>query len=521
MVRKLPLALAISLALAPAGAYALGLGDIHPRSVLNQGFNADIDLLAVKPGELEDVKVNLASPEAFERAGVERPYLLSKLRFKPERQPDGSAVIHVTSRRPIREPFLNFLVEVNWPKGRLVREYTVLLDPPVTLKRAPAPIMAPETSQPARSAFVPATSVARSSTDYSTRISSADGAREYGPTQKNDTLWNIAATLKSDDASTEQMIMALWRNNPQAFFDNNVNNLKVGQVLRVPTDEEVRSLGRTEARRQFQGQISAWREQRGAGSRVARTTTAEAPQAKPVTGTAVPESELKLAAVPSPSDTEGRQPEPGVATETESITGLKNELLLARETGESARQEAEELRSRIGELEAQVVDVQRLLKLTNNQLARMQAAVGAEQGGLSPEEVADLMRDDTFEVEDAGIAAEGMQTGPDGGGETLTVEGGEDVAQIEVIEGEAAEGDIVAAVPETGQQAVGDLDTGTDTAPAPIAAMPPPQLEQVDSSESGGLLDKLMSNAVYLGFGARGLGVADGADLVSAESPQD
>ena len=151
MVRKLPLALAISLALSPAGVSALGLGDIHPRSVLNQGFKADIDLVAVKPGELEDVKVSLASPEAFERAGVERPYLLSKLRFKPERKPDGSAVIRVTSRQPIREPFLNFLVEVNWPKGRLVREYTVLLDPPVTLQRAPAPIMAPKTSAPSAS----------------------------------------------------------------------------------------------------------------------------------------------------------------------------------------------------------------------------------------------------------------------------------------------------------------------------------------------------------------------------------
>jgi pilus assembly protein FimV len=115
------------------------------------------------------------------------------------------------------------------------------------------------------------------------------------------------------------------------------------------------------------------------------------------------------------------------------------------------------------------------------------------------------MREDTLEVEDAGIAAEGMQAGPDGGGETLTVEDGEYVAQTEVIEGEAAEGDIVGGVPETGQQAVGDLDRVTDTPPAPVAAIPPPQLEQADSSESGGLLDKLMSNAAYLGFGAAAL----------------
>ncbi|MES9849655.1 MAG: hypothetical protein ABW145_14795, partial [Candidatus Thiodiazotropha sp.] len=139
MIRKLSLAVAVATALSPVGALALGLGEIHPQSALNQAFKADIDLLSVSQEELQDVRVSLASREAFEKAGMERPYLLTGLKFAPMLTPAGKPVISISSSDAIREPFLNFLVEVNWPKGRLVREYTVLLDPPVTLKRAPQP----------------------------------------------------------------------------------------------------------------------------------------------------------------------------------------------------------------------------------------------------------------------------------------------------------------------------------------------------------------------------------------------
>ena len=142
MIRKLSLAVAVATALSPMGAWALGLGEIHPHSALNQSFNADIDLLSVDQQEVQDVRVELASQDAFDKAGIERPFYLSGLKFKPMLTSSGKPVIEITSDDPIREPFLNFLLEVNWPKGRLVREYTVLLDPPVTLNRAPQPVAA-------------------------------------------------------------------------------------------------------------------------------------------------------------------------------------------------------------------------------------------------------------------------------------------------------------------------------------------------------------------------------------------
>ncbi len=130
-MRKLATAIAVSLALAAPGVQALGLGDIEMHSALNQPLDAEILLNSVQPGELEGLLVQLASPEAFERAGIERSNALMALNFSVDRKGDGTPYIKVGSNGPVVEPFLNFLLEVDWPKGRMVREYTVLLDPPV------------------------------------------------------------------------------------------------------------------------------------------------------------------------------------------------------------------------------------------------------------------------------------------------------------------------------------------------------------------------------------------------------
>lgn len=129
-VRKLATAAAVSLALASGGAFGLGLGDIEMRSALNQPMQAEIRLTAVKSGELEGMVVQLASADAFARAGIERSTVLTDLSFRLDNS--GSVpVIRISSNRPVVEPFLNFLLEVDWPQGRMIREYTVLLDPPV------------------------------------------------------------------------------------------------------------------------------------------------------------------------------------------------------------------------------------------------------------------------------------------------------------------------------------------------------------------------------------------------------
>jgi pilus assembly protein FimV len=135
MFRKLILASAVSLALAPAGAGAMGLGGIRTQSALYEPFEGEIDLLGVKLDQLDTLKVGLAPDAEFAKVGAALPHLLSRLRFKAQVSPEGRPVIRVTSLAPIREPYLDFLVQVNSSEGRLVKEYTVLLDPPTTVKR--------------------------------------------------------------------------------------------------------------------------------------------------------------------------------------------------------------------------------------------------------------------------------------------------------------------------------------------------------------------------------------------------
>ena len=253
MVRSLTLAVAWALGTVCVPAHALGLGDIQSRSALNQQFNADIDLLSVAAGELDAVRVRLATAEAFEGAGVDRPFFLTLLKFRPQRLDNGKTVIRVTSDFPIREPFLNFLVEVNWPRGRLVREYTVLLDPPTTTKRR-APQVRPTTAQVETSRPAPAVSSAAEPQMV--------GEGEYGPVKANETLWGIARDLRPRGVSMEQMMIALQRANPNAFIRGNVNRLRQGQILRVPGTEEILEISRGEARNSYREQQDEWVAQR-------------------------------------------------------------------------------------------------------------------------------------------------------------------------------------------------------------------------------------------------------------------
>lgn len=372
MIRKLSLAVAVAAALSPLGAFALGLGEIHTQSALNQRFKADIDLLSVNRDEMDGIRVELGSPEAFTKAGMERPFILSGLKFTPALTPDGRVVISITSQDAVREPFLNFLVEVNWPKGRLMREYTVLLDPPVTLDRQPprleaavvraAPVRQPQQVQ--RSKVVPSSGT--------TAVSSMSGAREYGPINANDNLWNIAKQLKMSGETTEQVMMALQRYNQDAFIRNNVNGLRVGKILRLPENADVSSLSPREARREFLAQTDVWRESR------ARAEMAPAPSQQPISAPVAaqepdiaPEDRLELVSA-KPDESEEALDQEGKAESGDKVSQLERELMLVREGNESTRQENELLQSRIREMEAQISDIQRLLTLKSDQLTELQ-----------------------------------------------------------------------------------------------------------------------------------------------------
>jgi pilus assembly protein FimV len=148
-VRKLVLAIAAASALSSGMAHALGLGEVTLQSALNQPLVAEIELLEVRDLGSSEVLPSLASAEAFSKAGVDRQYFLTDLKFTSLVKPNGKSVIRVTSTKPMREPYLNFLVEVLWPNGRLLREYTLLLDPPLYTPQSVLSAAAPVVAAPA------------------------------------------------------------------------------------------------------------------------------------------------------------------------------------------------------------------------------------------------------------------------------------------------------------------------------------------------------------------------------------
>ena len=143
----------------PVSVFALGLGEIEVSSALNQPLDATVDIVAFRPDEIEKLIVSLADLQTFNRAGLERPILLTKLRFKTIERDDGTYYIQITSHRPVREPFITFLVEADWAKGRIIREFTILLDPPILLARKKSGASKPKAT--------PVDQVAESATSYS------------------------------------------------------------------------------------------------------------------------------------------------------------------------------------------------------------------------------------------------------------------------------------------------------------------------------------------------------------------
>lgn len=259
--------------LGPASAWSLGLGDIDLDSALNEKLSAQIELLDTRGLQPTEIIVSLASAEDFERIGVERFFFLTDLRFEVAYDQSGVRGIQVTSTQPVTEPYLNFLVEVLWPNGRLLKEYTLLLDPP-TYSPAPAPsVAAPARAQQADTAAGRVERPGAASASRGTNVQLAPGRAqqpspldqgvvdgEYRMTDRTDTLWSIAQrTLPSNAVSVQQNMLAIQRLNPDAFLHGNINLLKAGYTLRLPTEQQALAVGSAEANNLVAMQNEDWR----------------------------------------------------------------------------------------------------------------------------------------------------------------------------------------------------------------------------------------------------------------------
>lgn len=500
-VRKLAVAMALAGGLGSGVAQALGLGEIELQSWLNEPLDAEISLRESRGVDPGDVFVNVAPEAAYQRIGIDRHQFLSRLRFEVVTASDGSLVVNVSSREPLREPYLNFLLELTWPNGRLMREYSVLVDPPVyaedsgVQEQVSAPSAAP--ASPRQAAPRSQESVRRQA-QVESSLARGYQADTFGPTGPSDTLWTIAQRVRPDSSvSMQQVMLALQDQNPNAFMGGNINRLKRGEVLRVPTMEQIRSRSQAEANRVVAQQNEAFQSRTVDATRTAEAESAPAPTQ---TGAAGDELRLLVADGESRDVTEG-----GSAGGDGDLPGGSDVgSAVAMEELEATRRENEELNSRLADLQDQVSTLQRLLELKNSQLADLQGMTAEEAAAADQlpddeaEELAaadgadEVAEDDSEALEEMPAAEDGEQAATD----ELTDDSGVDGADEEIATTESAQ-----PIDEAAEQEADEADVAAAPAaeqpreqprqPAPVA---PPAAEK---GFPGNVIDAISNNPMY------------------------
>ncbi len=559
-VRKFPTRKLLAVVMAgalflPETAFTLGLGEIEVSSSLNQKLKADIELLSATPEDAEKIIVKLASRKEFSRAGLDRPYLLNDLRFKSE-VIDGVPHIIVSSGGPIREPFLNFLVEIDWPNGHLLREYTVLLDPPVFMTQPASAATAPANqNDAANSGFRPASNgsgtsgganivpivtpgVTSSPRPESSGVAPAAPANNttfvpappvsYGQQQTStnlppgsyriksgDTTWSLANAMMPDQSiSVEQMMIAMLRANPESFIDGNINGLKRGYILRVPDYEQIVAINPADARALVREQAALWRQyqQINAGGQPASAMPAGDATGVSGDGTVITgaENDAYLEIVSAGSGVSSASAkDPTEMTSQE----LRAELALARERVETERVEKEALQQQVNSLEQNVDKMKGMLSIEDNELADVQALGVPAEVESTEAELADndMIQDEMLEADseaDIGENAEAEMA-------ESSVETDELLAEqtFEDMLAEEAEGTEVEVAEEGSEEAIftdeaaeNDEAMQEEVATEDVAAdnivTPQPQIMPAPPADP---LSKLLSDPILLAAAGGGL----------------
>ena len=427
-----------------SSSFALGLGELKLESFLNEPLKAEVNLLNTGGLHADEIRIRLATREDFERMGVERAYFLTSIQFDVAVDAQGRGTISISSDDPVLEPYLDFIIEARWPSGRLLREYTVLVDPPLfdttspvvsatqrvaEVEGTPLPDDSGKKSQdPAatsgtrvdikKSGLAPGEMPDR---DFSADTSATPRSGAKYMIHRDDTLWEIAAAAKPSGASVHQTMLDIQRLNPNAFIDGNINRIKAGYIVYLPSEDDISSKDLAAALAEVKQQNEDW--QAGRAS-------------KPIaTG-----PKLRISADPVEESSE----EGGDAGEyTAGASAAAEEL-------EKAELEQAEMAEELASMQQQVDTLQRIVNLKDDQIAALQSA-----------------------LEEAGGSVDEGQSAP--------------------IEGDAAEAvvdsvDTEAAAEDTASQAV--------VAPAPVAepepAPKPAPKPAPAPAEEGGLMSYLL-----------------------------
>jgi pilus assembly protein FimV len=544
-------AIQLGFVLAVSGAHAAGLGRLNVQSALGQPLRADVEVPAVGQDEAPTLQVRLAPQSAFRSANLEFNPALTQLRFDLESRGDGSYVVHVTSAQPVNEPFLDLLLELTWSTGRVLREYTVLLDPP-GLKPAPevvAPVaaqtqpVAPTASPPpAPAAETAPAPVAQAAPPAQAAVEAPAGpppappatpAPEAAPTaaastpaperarapaeaapaeapattykvKPGDTLGQIALANKSSSVSLDQMLVALLRANPNAFIRNNMNLVLAGATLAIPQDTEARGVDPADARREVVAQATDFAAYR---SRLAQVAAAAPPP------TPSPPKGAVQGKVTTKVEEKGAAPK----------TGDQLKIAKAETASSAATQAADEAQMRQRLLQEEQARAE-ALKKTNEKLAKelevvskaaaaaqQQAKAKADAAQLKAEQAAAKAKADSDAAKakadaaaakakaDADAAAARLKADADAAAAKAKAESDAAKARIEAVAAAKAKADADQAARaklEADKQAAASRKpepTPAVAPPAPVAKSEEPKPAAPAGGGGESLLDQLMS----------------------------
>lgn len=511
MIKRSVRMLGLALACAAPTVHALGLGELRVDSFLNQPLAATIEIQSATPAELEALRVRVAPPQVYERLGLLRDDALLGLQFRVVR--DGTPRILVTSREPVREPFLSLVVDAEWGSGRLQREYTILLDPPGyespkptapepappavatapaaqesrqgTVKGnarsgAPAPAALPQRPRSGPALPTPRPPVPQQLPEPRGVAEPAAGTRRYGPVKPQETLWSIADRLRPDpDAVTvPQMAVALYEANPHAF-SGGLNTLQRGAVLRVPTLDEILAVDPDKAR-----------------ARVREQGAPAAPPARAPAAAGQPAPAVAMAPQPEPVAPPGPAPEPAAMAEPEApvepepvpVPGLEEDTAAEAPQEAPATDEAQQAAA------APAPAIEPPAAASGSALAHLQRLRQREREPLEEDSAA----------APAGTESEDLAEAAPGGGDaaqarTIT-ETGADRTGPSFEEPEVVDAQLPVEGEPAGAEAAGE-GAAADAGPVPARPSLPPAPEQADEGLPWGLIGGALAAVLLLGGG--------------------
>lgn len=400
MNRSLKLSMLLALALGSTQAAAMELGQIQVKSALGQPLLAEIPVNTSSPAELQNLTAQLASAADAAQAGVAAGPTVP-LQFAVIEGANGHKIIRITSTAPVNDPYLDLLVEVNNDAGKSLREFTILLDPPGSQASVPA-TQAPVQSAPKSSRRAAATAPTSSQSTTAAAPAPAPEAKPakpaaaprvaaggtFGPVERGETLTAIAHQTAPDGVDVNQMLVALKQANPDAFYRDNINALKTGAVLRVPSREDAQAMALAAAAEEVHKQNSDWR------SGAARTPTTVADAGTRAAASSAPTAAApggdRLALVPAKEGSDNAAGHGGKGDKAEKgMVALHQDLLRSQESLATLQQQGDELKSRLKDLEDINSKNERLLSLKDNEIAELQHKLAdARKAAGQPADVA-------------------------------------------------------------------------------------------------------------------------------------